>query len=125
MENKIIYYKKNGNFDHDELLNIENLAHTNGMMIKCHLKDGSEKVGYSDPYRLKENNNILEVNDYIYLVTWDNLDEETHKLTGDYESMYDRTYTPISIDDIISVEAILYSNPRWGGTLTNLFSFTK
>ena len=125
MKNKIIFYKNNGDLEREEELTEDNLANTNGLMIKCHLKDGSEKVGYSDPYRLHDNNPFTEVENHIYLVTWTNLDEETHKLIGDNETMYNRTFTRINIDDIISVEAILFSNPRWGGRLTNLFSFTK
>lgn len=125
MQNKIIYYKNNGDFDREEELNEDNLANTNGMKIKCHLKDGTEKVGYSDPYRLHDKNFFMEVEDYIYLVTWTNLDEETHELIGDDDSMYDKTFTRVDIDDIISVEAILFSNPKWGGRLTNLFSFRK
>jgi len=125
MKNKIIFYKYNGDFDREEELNEDNLANTNGLIIKCHLKDGSEKVGYSDPYRLHDDNTFIVVEDYIYLVTWTNLDEETHELVGDGDSMYDRTYTRVNIDDIISVEAILFSNPKWGGRLTNLFSFSK
>ena len=124
MKNKIVYYKKNGELDSEEELNEDNLANTNGLMIKCHLKDGSEKVGYSDPYRLHDDNTFMEVEDYIYLFTWTNLDEETHKLNGDDDSMYDKTFTRVNIDDIISVEAILFSSPRWDGRLTNLFSFS-
>jgi len=125
MQNKIVFYKNNGEFEKEEELTEDNLAITNGLMIKCHLKDGSEKVGYSDPYRLHENNPFLEVKEYIYLFTWTNLDEETHKLIGDDESKYDQTYTRVNIDEMIGVEAILFSNPRWGGQLTNLFSFRK
>jgi len=125
MNNKIIFYKYNGDFAREEELTEDNLAHTNGLKIKCHLKDGSERVGYSDPYRLHDNNPFMEIEEYIYLVTWINLDEKTHDLIGDEKSMFDKTYTRVNIDDIIYVEAILFSNPKWGGPLTNLFSFGK
>lgn len=123
--NKIVFYKYNGEIDHEEVLNNKGLIKTNGMMIKCYLKDGTQKVGYSDPYRLHDNDYLMEVKDYIYLMTWNNLDEEKHELVGDEDSKYNKTYTPINIADIINIEAILYSNPKWGGKLTNLFSFSK
>ena len=69
---KIVYYTLSGDFDHDETLNAENLGHTNGMMLKCYLKDHSELVGYADPFRIHDSGKYdNEVHDYIYLWTWD------------------------------------------------------
>ena len=33
------------------------------------------------------------------------------------------TITKIYIDNISDIDAILYSGPRWGGILTNIFEF--
>lgn len=93
------------------------------MMTRCTLKDGSIEVGYADPFRTYESDSFdNEVHDYIYLWTWDNLDETNPKLIGDDKNRYDQTYKKVIIDDILMVESILYSNPRWGGKLTNKFT---
>ena len=39
MENKITFYKLNGEINSEELLNEESLRHTNGMMLKCYMKN--------------------------------------------------------------------------------------
>ena len=38
------------------------------------------------------------------------------------KNKYNQTFKKVNIDEIIKVESILYSNPRWGGKLTNKFS---
>lgn len=123
---KIKYYKFDGTLDHEELLSEDALAGTNGMLIRCHMNDGTIEVGYSDPYRTHVNEEWDgEVHDYIYLWTWDNIDEETHKLIGDDKTKYNQTFRKIIINKINTVDAILYSNPKWGGKLTNKFEFSK
>ena len=124
--NKIKYYNSNGELDHEEQLNEKNLSHTNGMILKCHLDNEIVQIGYGDPYRTHDKDSYDgEVHDYINLWTWDNLDEERHQLIGDDDNKYNQTFIKVDIDSIISVEAILYSNPRWGGKLTNKFEFHK
>lgn len=123
MEKKIIYYKLNGEIKTEELLNEDTLGNTNGMMIKCYMKTGIEEKGFSDPYRTHNDNFDGEVHDYIELWTWDNLDEEKHKLIGNIDSKYNQTFRQIKIADIIKIEAILNSNPRYGGRLTNSFDY--
>ena len=77
-----------------------------------------KKIGYANLFRTHDN----KVHDYIFLWIWDNLNEESHKLLiGNEENKYNQTFKRINIDDIIRVESILYSNPRWGGVLTNRF----
>ena len=46
------------------------------MMTRCTLIDGSEKIGYANPFRTHDN----KVHDYIFLWICDNLDEKSHKL---------------------------------------------
>ena len=43
MENKITFYKLNGDIDNEKLLNEESLRNTNGMMLKCYMKNGIEE----------------------------------------------------------------------------------
>lgn len=123
MKNKIIYYKLNGEIDHEELLSEESLGHTNGMMLKCYMKNGIEEIGFSDPYRTHDNDFDDLVHDYINLWTWDNLDEEKHVLIGEDDSRYNQSFKKVVIDNIVWIEAILHSNPRWGGRLTNSFDY--
>ena len=124
--NKIKFYKNNGILDHEEVLNEKSLANTNGMLIKCYMNDGCVEVGYSDPYRANNMNEFDdEIHDYIYIWTWDNIDEDKHKLIGNDIEKYNKTYKKIIIKDINDIDAILYSSPRWGGRITNKFDFRK
>lgn len=120
----IRFYKLNGQVKSEEVLTKENLEHINGMMTKCTMSNGAEKVGFADPTGIydKEKYNG-KAQEYIYLWTWDNLDENTGNLIGDDEEKYNQTFEAVKIDDIEKVEAIIYSNPRWGGKLTNKFEF--
>ena len=119
---KIIFYKQNGEISDIKELTNENLEHINGMMTRCTLKDESKIVGYADVFRIYDRNSYDgKVQDNIFLWTWDNLDEENHKLIGDKESKYNKTFKKVSIKEIIKIETILYSNPRYGGQLTNKF----
>ena len=122
MNNKIIFYKLNGEISDIEELTNENLSHINGMMTRCTLEDGSRVIGYADPFRTCDRNLYdNKIHDYIFLWTWDNLDEENHKLIGNEENRYNQTFKKVNIPNIIKVESILYSNPRFGGKLTNEF----
>ena len=79
-------------------------------------------MGYADPFRSNDKEGFdLKIHDYIYLWTFDNLDEVTNKLIGDDKNRYNQTYKKVIINDILLVESIMYSNPRWGGKLTNKF----
>ncbi len=121
---KITFYKLDGTVKKEVALTEENLALCNGMKLKCCLKNGSEVVGFADVYRTYNKSEFdNKIHDYIYLWTFDNLVEEQHKLVGTDENKYNQTFNKVNIDDIIKIEAILYSNPRWGTRLTNKFCF--
>lgn len=123
---KINYYKYNGNLEKSEELNEDNLKHTNGMLLKCLLNDNTEVIGYADTYRTHEKESYDgEVHDYINLWTWDNIDEEKHILIGNEETKFDQTFKKVEISKLKDIEAIVYSNPRWGGKITNKFEFHK
>ncbi len=125
---KIIFYNKNGTFNKKEDLTLENLRNTNGMMSKCSMSDGTVYTGYANPLRVNLRSSIPfdgEVHDFIYLSKWKNLDEETNQLIGNDDEKYNQIHQKVEIDKISEMECILYSNPRWGGILTNRFDYFK
>ena len=123
---KIIFYDLKGNIKKEEVLTKENLVHINGMMTKCYMIDGKVQVGYADFGVISDRKkNDRSIHDDIYLWTWDNLDEKTGKLIGNDDEKFNQTFKEIKIDEVEKVETILYSNPRWGGKLTNKFEFRK
>ena len=123
---KITFYKLNGQVKSEEILTKENLEHINGMMTKCTMANGTEEHGYADPTGIydKEKYNG-KIHDYIYLWIWDHLDENTGNLIGNDDEKYNQTFKPVKIDEIEKIDAIIYSNPRWGGRLTNKFEFYR
>lgn len=126
--NKIILYNRGGSINKEYELNETNLKCTQGMITKCHLKDGTEKIRFSDPTKIKTSSLEEwndEVKETINLWTWKNIDEINHKLIGNDASMYDMNIEEIKIDDIKMIESIMHSNPRWGGRITNKFEFHK
>ena len=106
----------------EEVLTKENLEHINGMMTRCTMSNGTEEIGFADSTGIC-NKKIYDgkINEHIYLWTWDNLDENTGKLKGNDDEKYNQTFKAVKIDDIEKIEAIIHSNPRWGGKLTNKF----
>lgn len=119
---KISYYTLDGKLKEQQDLTGGNIGNTNGMMLRCFMQNGTVCEGFSDPYRTHgEPPYDGSIHDYIYLWTWDHLDEETHKLVGDSTTKFDQTFVPVPIHEIIRIDAILYSNPRWGGKLVNHF----
>ena len=120
---KISYYKKDGTLQYQKELTNKNIGETNGMMIRCAMKNGGFCEGFADPFRTHGKAEFDgAVHDFIYLWTWDHLDEETHRLVGDFSSKFNQTFVPVEIQEIESIDAILHSNPRWGGKLINRFS---
>ncbi len=109
---KIYYFNSDGTIKNEDELTSMNLNKANGMLSRCTLKDGTEKVGYieANPFDTK-----------INLWTWKNIDEENHALIGDDDTKYDQITEAVNIDDIEKVETKLHSNPRWGGKITNKF----
>lgn len=119
---KISFYKRDGTLAQQQEINRANISDILGMMVRCIMKNGDIHEGFSAPfYREGDYPPVGRGGDYTYLWTWDHLDEETHRLIGDNQTRFDQTFTPIEVNKIISMDAILYSNPRWGGKLTNRF----
>ncbi len=103
MNSTIRFYKQDGTLSSEETFDSDNIEHTRGMLIKCVLKDGSEVVGYSKP------------SDYITML--DDLELWLYKdiNTLEQESIF------VKMKDVVRIDAILYSNPRWSGKITNEF----
>ena len=119
---KIYYYRGDGTLYDDDVLNLETLRNINGMMVRCYMQNGSVLIGYAEPFRAGLESGLGYGNEpVIYLWTWDNIDEDTHTLVGDDSTKYNQTHVPARINQILRIDAILYSNPRWGGVLTNKF----
>lgn len=87
------------------------------MLTRVCLKNGTSIEGYADPYRCNDGTYDDKIRDYIILWTFNNLDEVTHK----YNIEDGQNIVKVDITDIQYVYSILYSNPRWGGILTNRF----
>lgn len=121
---KIIFYNPDGTVENIEILTKKFLSHCNGMKLKCSLTDRSEMVGFADVYRTRSRKEYdSKIHDYIYLWTFDNLCEEQHKLIGTDDNKYNQTFNRVNLEEIVKIEAILYSRPGWGGKLTNKFEF--
>ena len=118
----IYFYDLKGNVTECNSLIRENIEKTHGMMVRCFLNNNKVHEGFADVYRQVDSTEYtFSMGEYIHLWTWDNLNEETHQLEGDAQSKYSQTYTPIKIIDILKMDVILYSNPRFGTRLTNTF----
>lgn len=123
---KITFYKLNGQVKSEEIFTKENLEHINGMMTKCTMANGTEEVGFADPTgACNKESYDGKIHDYIYLWTWDYLDENTGNLIGNDNEKYNQTFKAVKIDEIEKIDTIIYSNPRWGGRLTNKFEFYR
>ncbi len=121
---QIICYLPNGKQYHIRDLNTTNLQRCHGHLIKCYLKDKSVEVGYADGCKAGEGPNESDVHphDYIYLWTWKNLDEETHKFVGSTrEERLERNYKRVEMIDIEKIELILYSQSGMQDQITNKF----
>ena len=120
--NMITYWYQDGRVHHVDPLSLETLGGILGMMSRCTMKDGTQVIGFADPYRTHDMKSFDgAVHNTINLWTWTNLDEDRHCLVGGNETRFDQTWIAVEICDIIHVDAVLYSNPRWGGRLTNRF----
>jgi hypothetical protein len=118
----IYYYRSDGTIYQNDVLCRDTLRNINGMMVRCFMQNGSVQIGYAEPYRASlKSGRDFESEPIMYLWTWENLDEESHTLHGDDLTKFNQTHTPIRIDRITRIDAILYSNPRLGGRLTNKF----
>lgn len=112
-------YQRNGKLESTKDLTNDNLETIVGMLSKVVLKNGDFSVGYIDPFRAEGKNEEYDgsIHDYIYLWTFNNLDEKTQK----YDVNDGINIEKINISEIEDIYSILYSHPRWGGRLTNKF----
>ncbi len=101
--NRIIQYMSNGTLENEYELSYDNLKKCNGMMSKIFFKDGSIKEMYLNAFD-DENENIVN----LWLIINNEVVEET-----------------VSFKEIVNVESILYSHPRWGHNPYTKFEFTK
>ena len=123
---EIVFYNLDGTVKDIVTFTENNLAQCNGRKIKCFLTNGNEVVGFADIYRTKNRKEYdNRIHDYFYLWTYDNLCEEQHKLIGTDANKYNQTFNRVNLEDIVKIEAILYSRPGWGTRLTNKFAFNK
>lgn len=124
---KFILYHLDGRVEKETAFSLEQLAGTLGMMVRCYRKDGGFTDGFADPYCLKHGGKggIAFPNGKLDLWTWAHLDETTRRLRdcGSMDETYRQTVVSLPVDEIESVCAVLYSNPRWGGRLMNRFPF--
>lgn len=117
----ISLYDVNGVLKQRVPLTDDNLFGTMGMMVRCHMRGGAIYEGFSSPFRAPAA--ALGESDYtrLYLWRWDNFDEERHCLVGPGDEKFKTSTIAIKIRDILGMQAILYSSPRWGGRLHNHF----
>ena len=103
--NMIEFYKFNGEFHHEKILNSKTLADTIGMKIRVFLKNGDVLTGYSD------------MNNDEYPLT------AVHVLTAFDLDTYERNIIERKIDEIDKVQAVLHSGWRWGNQMDPTFDF--
>ena len=118
-ENIITYYNYNGEVKNIAVIDDKTIKGCHGMKVKCFLKDGNEKIGYANTSFSFETNaiDLNNIRDYIVL--------EKAVFLGDrpYDIAFERE--KIMIDNIFSIDAILYSGPRWGNAITNEFNLNR
>lgn len=90
---EIIFYL-NGIIKEKLNLTFDNAFKTNGMKVKVQLKNGNEIIGYS-VFEYDQNDT------YIYVGIGRKENKEFELVS-------------IAFKNIIKIEALLYSNPRWG-----------
>ena len=124
---KITYYNLKGEIVKEVPLNEKTVKDCQGMKIKCILADGSECIGFANPFYSFEKGDIVVRVDahslkYITLESFINLDENTHTFIGEEDHKYDLHREAVPIYLISHIDAILYSGLRWGGIPTNKFN---
>lgn len=83
-----------------------------GQKVRVTLNDEKQYIGFWDTFS-RLDAKIAKINKY-------DLDEGTNELRSG-----NRVVTFIQINRISQLEAILYSNPRWGVAPHNKFTFSK
>lgn len=108
----IIFYNPDGTIKCEMELTIENTRIAGGMLVRCTMKDSTEKVGYIE---------TDDDNKHIILWTWKNVDEANDALFGYGNLKNGEECYKVEISQIEKLEAKLFSNPRWGCRITNKF----
>ncbi len=122
---KITYYYPDGRIAEEHPLNRISIEKCLGMKVRCILIDGSQRVGFSNPFYSFEKGGIsaeAQELDYTTLETYVNLDEETHTFVGDENHKFDINREAVPISLISHIDVILYSGLRWGILPTNKFN---
>lgn len=121
---QIVYYKRDGSVAKKVEFSPEQLSGIHGMMTRCRMKNGTVRIGFADSFCSHDWENVkcdFKIHEYINMWTWTNFDEERRCFVGDKRHQYDQTFEKVRIDDIVYVEAIMNSNPRWDVPITNSF----
>ena len=98
----IEFYRLNGEYVKSEELTLKNVAHVNGMKIKCYLESGETIIGYCKSGEILTSENI------------------EFRCSFDPEDGFGDTKV-VHWTEVEKIEALLYSGPRWGGKID--FSF--
>lgn len=120
---KVVFYNLDGSYKTESSLSEEAIKNTIGMKVRCSLKNGDIVIGFSEPYRSKSKDFDGTVHDYINVWTWKHSDELAKNTKNPHK--YDQIFERVYIDNILNIEAILYSSARFGMQMTNKFVFCK
>ncbi len=102
----IEYYNLKGEFIKGEKLTRTNLDTVNGMKIRCTLKNGEIIIGFG--------------------TTSQNLSGENIEINCSFDYQYGfRDVRKVHWTEIDKIEAMLYSNPRWGRQVDFSFNVNK
>lgn len=118
---EITFYSMSGKIKGKKTLNFETLEPDPlGEMARVTLKDGTVHEGYvEEPYIRKGISSAKQV-DYMTLFFFD-VDPKTYKPRS--SNLINKSKFPLK--EIAKMEAILYSNPRWGHPPLSKFEFFK
>lgn len=119
---KISFYELSGKLKSKVRMDKENIGKTHGMMVRCFLTDNTILEGFCYAFSETEPD---KVDDTIILEKWKNYDYYNYDLIGDNDNKFEKIKRKVNIDDIMHIDAIICSNPRWGCRLINRFEFTK
>lgn len=102
----IEFYNLKGEFVKEEELTRKHIDHVNGMKIRCTVKDGVTVIGFCRVAQILTGE-FLEISRSF----------DSHSGFGDVQKIH---WTEIE-----KIEAILYSNPRWGTRVDFTFDVDK
>lgn len=118
---EITFYSLSGKVKGKKTLDVETLEpNPLGEMARVTLKDGTVYEGYVEEPYIRHGIRSAKKVDYMTLFFFDD-DPQTHKPRS--FNLINRSKFPLK--DIAKMEAILYSNPRWGHPPFTKFEFLK